>query len=124
MPAMLMPVYRSRISSAESSIPSSARQARSASTDSNSLSIRTPSQSKMTRSNAIAASARGLGRDNDDRNVVDGAARQHAIEQPARNCGRRACFSKLARDPGGGDHVGQPVAAQQEAAAAPERVAQ
>src|SRR5436853_7822831 len=107
MPAMLMPVYRSRISSAESSIPSSARQARSASTDSNSLSIRTPSQSKMTRSNAIAASGRGLDRDDDDGDVVDGAARQHEIEQPARNSGWRVCFRKLARDLGVGDQVGE-----------------
>ena len=55
-------------------------------------------------------SHRRLGQGDDDRDVVDRAARQHQIEQPLgrlARCGR----TEFARDLAIGDHVGQPVAA-------------
>src|SRR5204862_4923989 len=112
------------ISSADISMPYSARHAMSACTERSPLSINTPSQSKITRSNRIAPPLRlGLDRDDDDRGVVDGARRQHPVEQPLGGDPRRR-RGDLARDLAVGDHVGEAVAAQEKPIAGKELLAE
>src|ERR1051326_209200 len=105
-------------------MPSSARHSMSVRTERSSLSIRTPSQLKMTRSNCIRLGARSrLDRNDDDREIVNRTARQHAIAQ-ALHRDLELCSSEFARDLSVADHVGEAIAAQEKAVARGQRLAQ